>query len=113
VLAAVPAAAQDRLDAVAAAVDRAITPAEESAALEVAACRTGTPWGDIASDARVEPDLLVQDVAALWPDAARVTPSLGDAGRRPRPPRRPRALGPRRRRPRRRPPRSPGGSADA
>jgi hypothetical protein len=125
VLAAVPAAAKDRLDAVAAAVDRAVTPAAESAALErmatylsttpealraeqagsrlgwgdvflahriatrgghpfekvVAARRTGAPWGEIVSDARVEPDLLVQDVAALWPDAARATPSSGDVSR--------------------------------
>jgi hypothetical protein len=124
-LAVPPAAAQDRLDAVAAAVDRAVTPSGESAAVErmarflsttpqvlraeqadsrlgwgdvfiahriaargghplekvVAARRTGAPWGDIASDARVEPDLLVQDVAALWPDAARAAPGPGDADR--------------------------------
>jgi len=118
VLAARPAAAQDRLDAVAGGVDRAITPAAEPAAVErmakflgttsdalraeragtrlgwgdlfishriasrgghpvekvFAARRTGAPWGEIASDARVEPDALVQDVATLWPDAARATP---------------------------------------
>jgi hypothetical protein len=125
VLAAGPAAAEDRLDAVAAAVDRAVTPAGESAAVErmarflattpqalraeqagsrlgwgdvflahriatrgghpldkvMAARRTGAPWGDIVKDARVESDLLVQDVAALWPDAARATPGSGDAAR--------------------------------
>lgn len=129
VLGAVPAAAQDRLDAVAAAVDRATAPPAETGAVErmaqflgttpdalraargssrlswgdvflshriatrgghplekvFAARRTGAPWGEIAGDARVEPDLLVQDVAALWPDAARATPAPGDAPR-PAPP---------------------------
>ena len=118
VLAARPAAAQDRLDAVAGGVARAIPPAAEPAAVErmakflgttsdamraeragtrlgwgdlfishriasrgghpvekvFAARRTGAPWGEIASDARVEPDALVQDVATLWPDAARAAP---------------------------------------
>jgi hypothetical protein len=125
-----PAAAQDRLDAVAAAVDRATSPPAETAAVErmatflgttpealraerasarlgwgdlfvshriaargghpiekvFAARRTGAPWGDIASDARVEPDLLVQDVAALWPEAARAAPAAGDAARPASPP---------------------------
>ncbi len=118
VLVALPAAAQDRLDAVAAGVDRAITPAAEPAAVErmatflgttadalraarvssrlgwgdvfishriatrgghpiekvFAARRTGAAWAEIAGEARVEADLLVQDVATLWPDAARATP---------------------------------------
>ena len=118
VVAAQPAAAQDRLDAVAGGVDRAITPAAEPTAVErmakflgttpdalraeragtrlgwgdlfishriasrgghpiekvFAARRTGAPWSEIASDARVDPDALVQDVATLWPDAARATP---------------------------------------
>jgi hypothetical protein len=123
VLTASPGAAQDRLDAVAVGVDRAITPAAEPAAVErmakflgttpdllraertssrlgwgdlfishriatrgghpiekvFAARRSGAPWGEIAGEARVEPDALVQDVAALWPDAARATPG-GAAG---------------------------------
>jgi hypothetical protein len=118
VVAARPAAAQDRLDAVAGGVDRVITPAAEPAAVErmakflgttpdalraeragtrlgwgdlfishriatrgghpiekvFAARRTGAPWSEIAGDARVDPDTLVQDVATLWPDAARATP---------------------------------------
>lgn len=113
---ALPGAAQDRLDAVAAGVDRAITPAAEPAAVErmarflgtssdalralrastrlgwgdvfiahriatrgghpvekvFAARRTGAAWGQIAEEARVEADALVQDVGVLWPDAARV-----------------------------------------
>jgi hypothetical protein len=118
-LAVVPAAAQDRLDAVAAAVDRALTPATaepaavarmatylgtgpdvlraERAATQLgwgdlfvshriaargghpidkvfAARRSGAPWGAIAEEARVEVDALVQDVAALWPAAARAVP---------------------------------------
>ena len=118
-LAVVPAAAQDRLDAVAAAVDRALTPASaepaavarmatyletgpdvlraERAATQLgwgdlfvshriaargghpidkvfAARRSGAPWGAIAEEARVEVDALVQDVAALWPAAARAVP---------------------------------------
>jgi hypothetical protein len=125
-VAAVPAVAQDRLDAVAAAVDRATAPpAAETAAVErmakflnttpaalraerastrlgwgdvfishriavrgghavekvVAARRTGAPWDSIAEEARVEVDAVVQDVAALWPDAARATPAGGGAAR--------------------------------
>jgi hypothetical protein len=112
---ALPGAAQDRLDAMAASVDRAITPAAESAAVErmarflgttaealraerastrlgwgdlfvahrlatrgghplekvFAARRTGATWEEIAGEARVEPDALAQDVAAVWPDAGR------------------------------------------
>ena len=115
-LAVLPAAAQDRLDAVAAAVDRATTPAAaEAAAVDrmakfldtapdvlraerastrlgwgdvfvahriatrgghpiakvFAARRSGAAWGEIAEEARVDAGALVQDVAALWPDAAR------------------------------------------
>ncbi len=118
-LAVVPAAAQDRLDAVAAAVDRALAPASAEAAAVVrmaaflgtgpdvlraeragthlgwgdlfvshriatrgghpiekvfAARRSGAPWGAIAGEARVEVETLVQDVAALWPEAARARP---------------------------------------
>ena len=117
-LSVLPGAAQDRLDVVAAGVDRAITPAAEPAAVErmarflgtppdalraerasarlgwgdvfiahriatrgghpvekvFAARRTGAAWGQIAEEARVEADALVQDVGALWPDAARATP---------------------------------------
>ncbi len=40
----------------------------------LAARRTGAAWGQIAEEARVEPDALVHDVGALWPDAARATP---------------------------------------
>jgi hypothetical protein len=116
-LAALPAAAQDRLDAVAAGVDRAITPAAEPAAVErmarflgttpdvlrgerasqrlgwgdvfishriatrgghplekvFAARRTGAAWELIAGEAHVDADALVQDVAVLWPEAARAT----------------------------------------
>ena len=120
-----PAAAQDRLDAVAAAVDRAATPAAaEPAAVDrmatfldtsaevlraerastrlgwgdvfiahriatrgghpiakvFAARRSGAAWGEIAEEARVEVDALVQDVAGLWPDAARATSGGGAAG---------------------------------
>jgi hypothetical protein len=114
VLAVLPAAAQDRLDAVAAAVDRATTPAAAAAvdrmakfldttpdvlraerastrlgwgdvfvahriatrgghpiAKVFAARRSGAAWGEIAEEARVDAGALVQDVAALWPDAAR------------------------------------------
>jgi hypothetical protein len=122
--------AEDRLDALVAAVDRATAaPAAEAAAVErmarfldttpgalraeragarlgwgdlflshriarrgghpidkvFAARRTGAPWGDIASDARVEPDLLAQDVAAVWPEATGTTPAAGEAAR-PAPP---------------------------
>jgi hypothetical protein len=123
-LAVVPAAAQDRLDAVAAAVDRATTPAAEAAAVDrmakfldttpdvlraerastrlgwgdvfvahriairgghpiakvFAARRSGAAWGAIAEEARVDAGVLVQDVAVLWPDAARATTG-GDAAR--------------------------------
>jgi len=119
VLSVAPSVAQDRLDTVAAGVDRAITPATEPAAVErmakflgttpdvlraertssrlgwgdlfishriatrgghpiekvFAARRTGAAWGEIAGEAKVEPDALAQDVAALWPDAARATPA--------------------------------------
>ena len=126
VLAALPALAQDRLDTVAAAIDRTTAaPAAEADAIErmagflsttsetlraerastrlgwgdlfiahriatrgghpvakvFAARRTGAAWGEIAGDARVEPEALVQDVAAVWPDAARATPEVGDAAR--------------------------------
>jgi hypothetical protein len=119
-LAAAPVTAQDRLDAVAVAVDRATAPpAAEAVALErmatflnttpdalraerastrlgwgdvfishrlatrgghpiekvFAARRTGAPWGEIAGDARVDPEVLVQDVAALWPEAAQAPPA--------------------------------------
>jgi hypothetical protein len=123
-LAVLPAAAQDRLDAVAAAVDRATTPpAAEAAAVDrmakfldttpdvlraerastrlgwgdvfvahriasrgghpiakvFAARRSGAAWGEIAEEARVDAAGLVQDVAVLWPDAARATSSGGTA----------------------------------
>jgi len=129
-LAVVPAVAQDRLDAVAAAVDRALTPASaepaavarmatylgtgpdvlraERAATQLgwgdlfvshriaargghpidkvfAARRSGAPWGAIAEEARVEVDALVQDVAALWPAAARAVPGSETAPPAPAP----------------------------
>ena len=110
-----PAAAQDRLDAAVAALDRATAqPKAEAAAVErmagllrmapetvraqhastrlgwgdffvaqriaargghpvekvFAARRSGAAWGEIAEEARVDADLLVQDVAAVSPDAA-------------------------------------------
>ena len=113
-----PAAAQDRLDAAAAALTRAIAqPGDEAVALGrmgsllgvtpealraqrtsvglgwgdffvaqriaargghpvdkvFAARRTGTGWSAIAEEANVSADLLVQDVATVWPDAARAT----------------------------------------
>jgi len=116
VLAAVPVAAQDRLDAAAAALDRATAqPKTETAAVErmaallklapdalrsqrasarlgwgdffiahriamrgvhpvdkvFAARRTGTGWTEIAEEANVSADALVQDVAIVWPDAAK------------------------------------------
>jgi hypothetical protein len=118
------AGAQDRLDAVAAAADRA-TAAAEAPAVErmarflattpealraerasaglgwgdlflshriasrsghpiekvFAARRTGAPWGDIVSDAGVDPELLVQDVASVWPEAAGARPAAGGAAR--------------------------------
>jgi hypothetical protein len=124
VLVAQVATAQDRLDAVAAAVDRATTtPQAETAGVDrmakllgttpetlraerastklgwgdlfvahriasrgghpidkvLSARRTGAPWGAIAEEAGVQPDLLVGDVATVWPDAARVT-TPADAG---------------------------------
>ncbi|PYM21205.1 MAG: hypothetical protein DMD78_19280 [Candidatus Rokuibacteriota bacterium] len=114
-LPAAPAAAQDRLDAAVAALDRATAqPKAEAAAVErmagllrmapetvrvqhastrlgwgdffmaqriatrgghpvekvFAARRSGAAWDEIAAEARVDADLLVQDVAAVWPDAA-------------------------------------------
>ena len=114
------ATAQDRLDAVAAALDRATaTPQTEAAGVDrlaqflgtapdvlraerastklgwgdlfishriatrgghpidkvFAARRSGAPWGTIAEEAGVQPDLLVADVATAWPDAAKVGPS--------------------------------------
>jgi hypothetical protein len=121
-LAALPAAAQDRLDAVAGEVDRAITAATEPVAVErmarflgtsadalraerassrlgwgdvfishriatrgghpiekvFAARRSGAAWEQIAEEARVDADALVQDVGALWPDATRM-PGRGPA----------------------------------
>src|SRR5262245_51468343 len=116
------AGAQDRLDAVAAAVDRATTtPQTEAASVDrmakflgttpetlraerastklgwgdlfvshriatrgghpidkvFGARRSGAPWGTIAEEAGVQPDLLVGDVAAVWPDAARATAPAG------------------------------------
>jgi hypothetical protein len=127
----VPAAAQDRLDAVAAAVDRALAPASAEAAAVVrmaaflgtgpdvlraeragtqlgwgdlfvshriatrgahpieqvfAARRSGAPWGAIAEEARVEVETLVQDVAALWPEAARARSGGETAPAAPAPP---------------------------
>jgi len=114
------ATAQDRLDAVAAAVDRATaTPQAEAAGVDrmakllgttpdalkaerastklgwgdlfmshriatrgghpvdkvFAARRSGASWGTIAEEGGVPPDLLVGDVATVWPDAAKATPS--------------------------------------
>ena len=112
------ASAQDRLDAIAAAVDRTTNaPQAEAASVErmakflgmtpealraeqastklgwcdlfvshriatrgghpidkvFGARQTGAPWGTIAEEAGVQPDLLVGDVAAVWPDAAKAT----------------------------------------
>jgi hypothetical protein len=120
VLVAQLATAQDRLDAVAAAMDRAtaMAPAEtagvdrmakflgttpetlraERASAKLgwgdlfmshriasrsghpidkvfAARRSGASWGAIAEEAGVQPDLLVGDVATVWPDAAKAAPS--------------------------------------
>jgi len=128
VLLAPVASAQDRLDAVAAAVDRATsTPPAEAAGLDrmakflgtttetlraerastklgwgdlfvshriatrgghpidkvFGARRTGAPWGAIAEEAGVQPDLLVGDVAAVWPDAARASAPADAAGSAP------------------------------
>jgi hypothetical protein len=119
------AGAQDRLDAVVTAADRATTtPQAETAAVErmakflgtspdtlraqraatklgwgdlfvshriasrgghpidkvFSARRSGAPWGAIAEEAGVQPDLLVGDVAAVWPDAARSTAPAGAGG---------------------------------
>jgi hypothetical protein len=110
------AAAQDRLDAAAAALDRATAqPKAETTAVErmaallklppealraqktsarlgwgdfflahriamrgahpvdkvFAARRTGTGWTEIAEEANVNADILVQDVATVWPEAAK------------------------------------------
>jgi hypothetical protein len=40
----------------------------------VAARRSPAAWDTIAEEAGVEADAIVQDVATVWPDAARVTP---------------------------------------
>lgn len=40
----------------------------------IAARRSGANWTAIADEARVDPDALVADVVAAWPDAARVLP---------------------------------------
>jgi len=114
--------AQDRLDAVAAAVDRATaTPQTEAAGVDrmakflgttpdalraerastklgwgdlfmshriatrgghpidkvFAARRSGASWGTIAEEGGVQPDLLVGDVATVWPDAAKALPGGG------------------------------------
>ncbi len=116
VLVAQMATAQDRLDTVTAAADRAMaTPQAETAGVDrmakllgttpeslraerastklgwgdlfmahriatrgghpidkvFSARRTGAPWSAIAEEAGVQPDLLVGDVATVWPDAAR------------------------------------------
>jgi hypothetical protein len=116
VLVAQLATAQDRLDAVTAAADRAMaTPQAETAGVDrmakllgtppetlraerastklgwgdlfvahriatrgghpidkvFSARRTGAPWSAIAEEAGVQPDVLVGDVATVWPDAAR------------------------------------------
>jgi hypothetical protein len=122
------ATAQDRLDAVAAALDRATaTPPTEAAGVDrmakflgtapdvlraertstklgwgdlfishriatrgghpidkvFAARRSGAPWGTIAEEAGVQPDLLVADVATAWPDAAKAGPSAHTGGSEP------------------------------
>jgi hypothetical protein len=48
-----------------------------------AARRSGAPWGTIAEEAGVQPDLLVADVATAWPDAAKVGPSAPTGGSEP------------------------------
>lgn len=128
VLVAHVAGAQDRLDAVAAAVDRATaTPQGDAASVDrmtkflgttaetlraerastklgwgdlfvshriatrgghpvdkvFSARKTGAPWGAIAEEAGVQPDLLVSDVAAVWPDAARATAPANPSGSTP------------------------------
>jgi hypothetical protein len=40
----------------------------------IAARRSGANWTEIAEEASVDPDKLVADVVASWPDAARVLP---------------------------------------
>lgn len=125
VLVAQLATAQDRLDAVVAAVDRApATPQAETASVDrmakllgttpetlraerastklgwgdlfvahriatrgghpidkvFSARRTGAPWGAIAEEAGVQPDLLVGDVATVWPDASRTTTPADQSG---------------------------------
>jgi hypothetical protein len=125
VLAAAPAAAEDRLDAVAAALDRATAhPKAETAAVErmsailkvapdalraqragvrlgwgdfylahriamrgahpvekvFAARRTGTGWSEIAEEANVNADALVQDVAIVSPDAAKAVGAPASGG---------------------------------
>jgi hypothetical protein len=119
------AGAQDRLDTVAAAVDRATaTPQAEAASVDrmakflgttpetlraerastklgwgdlfvshriatrgghpiekvFGARRSGAPWGTIAEEAGVQPDLLVGDVAAVFPDAARASAPATSGG---------------------------------
>jgi hypothetical protein len=119
------AGAQDRLDAIAAAVDRATaTPQAEAATVDrmakflgttpdtlraerastklgwgdlfvshriaargghpidkvFGARRSGAPWGTIAEEAGVQPDLLVGDVGAVFPDAARATGPASPGG---------------------------------
>jgi hypothetical protein len=48
-----------------------------------AARRSGAPWGTIAEEAGVEPDLLIADVATAWPDAAKAVPSTQTGGSEP------------------------------
>ena len=117
--------AQDRLDTVAAAVDRATaTPQTEAASVDrmakflgttpetlraerastklgwgdlfvshriatrgghpiekvFGARRSGAPWGTIAEEAGVQPDLLVGDVAAVFPDAVRASAPATSGG---------------------------------
>jgi hypothetical protein len=127
-LAAAPAAAQDRLDAAAAAIDRAIAqPKAEATGVErmsaflkvapgalraqradaqvgwgdffiaqriaargghpvdkvFAARRTGVGWTEIADEANVSPDAVVQDVAIVWPDAAKAAAQPAPPGSAP------------------------------
>ncbi len=140
-----PADAQDRLDAAAAALDRATAqPKAETTAVErmaallklppealraqktsarlgwgdfflahriamrgahpvdkvFAARRTGTGWTEIAEEANVNADVLVQDVATVWPEAARAgappaaaTPPGAPSAATPPSPDEPRGLG--------------------
>ncbi len=48
-----------------------------------AARRSGAPWGTIAEEAGVQPDLLVADVATAWPEAANAVPSTQTGGSEP------------------------------